>query len=163
MKSQVSIIIPTTLADASQLTCLQHNVSIPAPPLLDTPSLSTCSISSFIKNGDNLLSSCCNTTDHVVVSPYIIPTSNDLVMTGGYTADGCDWAYCNVTGQSGIEEFESCLRATAPEVKAQCYSGGKAQTSDARRQISVPWKKTEKKTLSAGLLIALGVAGMFMG
>jgi hypothetical protein len=27
----------------------------------------------------------------------------------------------------------------------------------------VPWKKTEKKTLSAGLLIALGVAGMFLG
>ena len=163
MSSTVNIIIPTTLPDASQLSCLQNNASIPAPPLLNTTSLSTCSISSFVISADNLLSTCCNTTDHVVVSPYKVSTSNDLVTTGGYSANGCDWTYCNVTGQSGIKEFGKCVSETAPEVEAQCFLNGKAMTSDARRRISPPWKKTDKKTLSAGLLIALGVAGMFMG
>ena len=86
-----------------------------------------------------------------------------MVTTGGYTVNGCDWTYCNVTGQGGIETFQKCVSETAPEVEGQCFKGGKAQTSDARRRISPPWKKTDKKTLSAGLLIALGVAGMFMG
>jgi hypothetical protein len=84
-------------------------------------------------------------------------------MTGGYTANGCDWTYCNVTGQSGIKEFGKCVSEAAPEVEGQCFLNGKAMTSGARRMISPPWKKTNKKTLSAGLLIALGVAGMFMG
>jgi hypothetical protein len=83
-------------------------------------------------------------------------------MTGGYSADDCDWTYCNVTGNSGVSTFESCVSKTAPEIEAQCFVAGKAQTSDSRRT-STPWKKTEKKTLSAGLLIALGVAGMLMG
>ena len=124
MSSTVNIIIPTTLPDASQLSCLQNNASIPAPPLLNTTSLSTCSISSFVISADNLLSTCCNTTDHVVVSPYKVSTSNDLVTTGGYSANGCDWTYCNVTGQSGIKEFGKCVSETAPEVEAQCFLNG---------------------------------------
>lgn len=84
-------------------------------------------------------------------------------MTSDYSANGCDWSYCNVSDRSGIDEFEKRLNTAALEVEGQCFLGGKPQTSDARRRISVPWKKTEKKTLSAGLLIALGVAGMLMG
>jgi hypothetical protein len=36
-------------------------------------------------------------------------------------------------------------------------------TTRGATKISLPWKKAEKKTLSAGLLLALGVAGMFVG
>jgi len=164
MSSQISITLPNTLPDASLFTCL--NQTMPSPPLHQSSSLSTCSISAFIRNGDNLLSTCCNTTDHVVISPYVLSASNDLVMTGGYTTNGCDWTYCNVTSRSAIDEFGKCVKETAPQVDARCFTGGVKVldvTSGGLRSVRQPWKRTEKKTLSGGLLIALGVAGLFMG
>ena len=66
--------------------------------------------------------------------------------------------------RTGSGSSGRCVKATAPQVGGQCFLNGKAVvTSDARRRASLPWKKPDKKTLSAGLLIALGVAGMLMG
>lgn len=168
MSSQVRILIPATLKAAPQSPCLNSNTSIPPPPLIHSSSLATCSISSFVVHADNLLSTCCNTTDHTVLPPYAISAVNDLVVTGGYTAaDGCDWSYCNVTGRGGVEAFAKCVQEAAPGVGWRCFVGGSAQTSGARRSFGGPGKRsgkgTGKKTLSAGLLMALGVAGIFLG
>ena len=134
-----------------QMECSQPNTTIPAPPFLASNSslpVSSCSISSYVPSVEILLSSCCSTN---------IPSS-------GYELDACAWRYCNVTGQSGVNNFEGCMNRSAPSgVVGKCFDGTAVNAKPATSGSGIPWKGKKKKTVSAGLLIALGIAGMVMG
>ena len=111
--------------------------------------------------------------------------------TGGYEAAGCSWRYCNVSGEEGVKSFENCIQTQSitrsRNVQAKCFVGKNGagrgaivglganssvntgnpyeqdQTSGADR---IQWrsgKKSKKTTVSAALLMALGVAGLVLG
>jgi len=119
-----------------------------------------------------------NTRLHNVLHP---------AQTGGYEAAGCSWRYCNVTGDEGVKNFQQCMQTQSvtrsKNVQAKCFVGkngaGPAgtvvvvngaghpivelnQTSGADR---IQWRTEKKKktTVSAALLLALGVAGLVLG
>jgi hypothetical protein len=93
----------------------------------------------------------------------------DQVPTAGYAANGCQWRYCNVTGQGGIDAFDKCLSTTntraGSAVKGKCFKGQKAATDAMSEATKISWRseKKKKQTVSAALLIALGVAGLVLG
>lgn len=92
------------------------------------------------------------------------------VETGSYDANGCTWQYCNVTGQSGADVFNKCLKRTTLKtanatIQGKCFIGKEGAqlevTSDGNK---IKWRSDKKKdTISAALLIALGVAGIIIG
>ena len=163
-----------TISYASQLACRHFNTSIPGPPILANSSDASCAISKFIPSAEVLLSSCCNTTTGNIVkaNSHGAYTPSNLfkqVPTAGYSVDGCDWTYCNVTGQSGIDAFEKCLNTTTMnagmDIKGKCFMGEKAQADAKSDANKIQWRseKKKKQTVSAALLIALGVAGIILG
>jgi len=92
------------------------------------------------------------------------------VETGGYLKDGCAWEYCNVTGQSGVDTFGKCIQTTkdslGTEVLGKCFIGkeAKAQQTVTSGGTKIKWRSEKKKdTVSAALLMALGVAGIIIG
>ena len=150
-----------TVSYSTQEACSQPSVTIPPPPFLpiDSTSVSICTISNYLPNADIILSACCdlNTT-----APNRSSNSHNQTLTSGYDADNCAWRYCNMTGPNGVSSFESCLnRTTSTSVEGKCFSSnGKVATSEGS---SMYWKfGKKKKTVSAALLIALGVAGVFI-
>jgi hypothetical protein len=90
--------------------------------------------------------------------------------TAQYSTDDCDWGKSNATGQSGIDNT-SKLATAGTDVQGQCLIGGKTAmdaTSDGvnnndRNKIKWRSDKKKKETVSAALLIALGVAGLILG
>ena len=109
--------------------------------------------------------------------------------TGGYDLGGCSWRYCNVTGEEGVKNFERCMQTQSvtrsKNVRAKCFVGknGAAGTVvgtavGGNNSIGKPlevnhtsggdriqWRTEKKKqtTVSAALLLALGVAGIVLG
>ena len=151
-----------TIPYSAEIACSQPNVTIPPPPFLPITnnSVSFCAISNYVPNVEILLSSCCSTNATISSQSSSI---HNQTPTSGYEANNCSWRYCNVTEESSVKAFGSCLNRTATtDVEGQCFSAnGKDATSEG---ISISWKLgKKKKTVSVGLLIALGVAGMLLG
>jgi hypothetical protein len=145
-----------------QMACSQPNIAIPPLPFLPTinPSLSFCAISDYVPNAEIILSSCCD--------PDSTPSKrSDNVQSQAhsavYDAENCAWRYYNVTGQNVDSSFESYLnRTSSASLEGKCFSSNsKVATSEGS---SIYWKfGKKKKTVSAALLIALGVAGIVIG
>jgi hypothetical protein len=129
---------------------------------------------------------CCNTT--LANANGVRPTKHNTYLhnilhpaqTAGYEANGCSWRYCNVTGAEGVKGFEQCMESSgkiAKGVTAKCFIGKDGPGSSviaapiqAKKQTSggdtIQWrskKKEKKATVSAALLLALGVAGLVLG
>lgn len=164
-----------TSSYGAQLACRHSNTSIPGPPFLAHAAVASCAVSAFLPSSEVLLSTCCNTTTGNIVRPNArgayAPSNifQQLVPTAGYTADGCDWRYCNVTGQPGIDAFGKCLEETTKragsDVQGKCFTGAKASADVSSDASGIKWRSNKKKkqTVSAALLIALGVAGIILG
>ena len=145
-----------------QMACSQPNVTIPPLPFLptDNTSISFCAISNYVPNAEIILSSCCNPN---TTAPNQQNGVHNETLMSGYDADNRAWLYCDVTGQNVVSSFESCLNRTASaSMRGECFgSNGKVATSEGS---SMHWKLRKKKeTVSAALLIALGVAGIVIG
>lgn len=146
------------------------------PPVLSNSSGTACAISQHVPAVELLLSTCCNTTAGHIVKQKADGNYKtdifDMVHTEGYTADGCNWRYCYVTGQGGIDTFGKCLNSVNKQTKKAI--NGKCFTSNSEKRAmkkvtsgtdSIHWRgdRKKKQTVSAALLIALGVAGIVMG
>lgn len=163
-----------TIPYALQLACRHPNTTIPGPPVLAHSTSAACAVSQFVPSAELILSTCCNTTTGNIVRENAnggYTPSNIFVQvpTAGYAANGCQWRYCNVTGQGGIDSFDRCLNTTniraGTAVKGQCFKGDRAAADAMSEAPKVSWRSSKKKkqTVSAALLIALGVAGIVLG
>lgn len=137
----------------------QSNIAISNPSFVhrDHSSVSFSTISDYGSNTESILSSFCspNTATWSQQAGTKEQTPSD------YNAKSYAMQYHNGTGQSNVDPFESYLNRTAPTSMDRKSSSinGKAVARDSN---SISWRtgKTKKKdTISAGLLIALGVAG----
>jgi hypothetical protein len=127
--------------------------TIPVPPLLHTPNITRGAISNHIPSVS------------IVPSTYFNMTSSPQVLTSdGYSLN--DYSFLSAEeGNLDTTTSQACIHRTAPVgVQGKCF-GGKQR--EVKSEGSTPlWrrgKKKKKKTVSAALLIALGVAGIVMG
>jgi hypothetical protein len=150
-----------TVPYSSQIECAQSNATIRPPPFLPVANstASLCAISNYVPNVEALLSSCCD------ANATTSSSTHSQVLTSGYDDSGCAWRYCNITEKSSASAFESCVsRNSAAKVEGKCFAANtKDVTSDASSSGWRLGKKKEKTTVSAGLLVALGIAGLVIG
>lgn len=148
-----------TVPYSGQLAYSQTNTFISHPPFLPTgnTSISLYAVSDDVSDIEILSSYSPSSTAGTQPA-----STHNQTPAYEYDAKDCAWQYCNATGQSSVRACESCLNQTAPPIKGNCFSvKSNAVKSDSN---SVPWRSgKKKKTVSAALLIALGVAGMVMG
>lgn len=132
-------------------TSCTKSATIFSPPFLPIDTTSTSPNTRFndLRKAEDFLSSCCNTKTE---RPDVV-----------YNASKCSCGYCSVTDQSEVKSIKSWLNPTSPRcAKGDCFSPTEKVATSGGNSIS--WRSDKKKkTISAGLLIALGVAGVVVG
>jgi hypothetical protein len=152
-----------------QTHCSQANTTtIPLTPLLlSTPNITRAAISKHIPSIDIIPSTYFNMTSSSSSSsssPQVLTSDGYYSLNDYYTFLSEEEGNLDIDTTTTAQA--SCIHRTAPVgVQGKCFDGKQSEVKKSEASTSL-WrrgKKKKKKTVSAALLIALGVAGLVMG